>query len=129
MILLDTHTFVWLASDLERLSAKAVACRKKNPEHLYISAITGLEICLLVKRGRLLLPMAPVEYLKKALKQHGIKEIPVDTSLACLSAELPGIHNDPFDRLLVATALSRGLTILTLDQTLPLYPGVSTVWA
>lgn len=62
------------------------------------------------------------------LQQHHVEEIPV-TSTICLSAvALPPLHKDPFDRIIVATAQKRHLTILTSDRIIPTYPDTTTLW-
>jgi len=52
----------------------------------------------------------------------------MDTAIAVASAGLPDVHNDPFDRIIAATALSRGLDVLSKDTVLPRYPGLNVVW-
>lgn len=128
MLLLDTHAFVWLASDQTQLTAAGTSAVRAAAGALCISAITGLEIALLVKRGRLQLPLAAADFVERAARQHGIEEVPVDLAIALHSAALPDIHNDPFDRLIVATALTRGCPVLSKDTVLPQYPGLTVLW-
>ena len=129
MLLLDTHAFVWLASDLDRLPERAKAAVTDNAGALYVSGIMGLEVGLAVKRGRLELPLAPEEFIAEAKRQHGIGEIPVTGAIGCMAASLPDVHNDPFDRILIATARLHGAVILSKDAMFPRYPEVRTVWA
>ncbi len=128
MILLDTHTFVWLASDPARLSKPAYEAIGKFQTGLLLSAVSGWEIALLYKRGRLLLPVAPEVFLERAVARHGIHELPVTRQRALEAVSLPDIHNDPFDRILIAEALGRKCQIITKDSVIPTYPGVSAVW-
>ena len=128
MLLLDTHAFVWLVSDQRRLTRRGKALIRDGAAFLAISSITGLEIALAVKRDRLKLPLPPDDFVVRALHQHGIRELPVTATLGCRAAALPDIHNDPFDRIIIATAQSLGMTILTKDGTIPTYPGVSAAW-
>lgn len=128
MILLDTHAFVWLASDQGQLSAKAKAAMKKDSNSLFISAMTPWEIALLHKKGRLNLPLPPREFVEKAVRHHGIQELPVQRDVAMRAVLLPDIHNDPIDRLLVAEAMHHRCLLVTKDEKIPLYPGVKTVW-
>jgi PIN domain nuclease of toxin-antitoxin system len=129
MILLDTHAFVWLVSDQKKLSRKAISTLEENASALFISSITALEIALLVKRKRLKLPKPPAEFFEIALPHHGIDEIPVDREIALASVALRDLHNDPFDRILVATASCHGLAILSKDERIRHYSGVETLWA
>lgn len=128
MLLLDTHALVWLASDQAQLTPTGEACIRRAAGRLFVSSISGLEIALLVKRGRLDLPLPPQAFIDESLRQHGVEEVPVDTAVAVASVALPDLHNDPFDRIIVATALARGLVVLSKDTTLPRYPGLTVVW-
>ena len=128
MLLLDTHAFVWLASDQARLPRSALDTIRRSAGRLYLSAISALEIGILVKRGRLSLPVAPAEFVERALRQHGIQEMPVDRRIALASTQLPDIHNDPFDRIVIATAQIHDLHILSRDRVIPTYPDTVVVW-
>jgi PIN domain nuclease of toxin-antitoxin system len=128
MLLLDTHVFVWLASAQKHLSLRAKQAILQNADELYISSISALEIAILVKRNRLRLPVGASEFVERALKQHGIHEIPVDRRVAIASATLPDIHHDPFDRIILATALLNDMSILSKDRVIPQYRDVKVIW-
>jgi PIN domain nuclease of toxin-antitoxin system len=128
MLLLDTHAFVWLASDSTRLTQDAKQAIRTHADDLHLSSISALEIGLLVKRERLDLPVAPGAFIERALEQHGVEEVMVDREIALASVGLPDLHNDPFDRIIIATALAGGMSILTKDTVIPTYPGVKTIW-
>jgi PIN domain nuclease of toxin-antitoxin system len=128
MTLLDTHTFVWLASDQKELSAKAAVAIKKDLDSLFISVVTAWEIALLYKKGRLHLALPPPEFVERAIRHHGVQELPLTRELSMASVLLPDIHNDPFDRILVAEALQYRCRLVTKDAKIPLYPGVVTIW-
>jgi PIN domain nuclease of toxin-antitoxin system len=57
-----------------------------------------------------------------------LREVPLDASVACAAAALPALHRDPFDRVIVALAQAHGLTVLTSDENIRKYPGVTTLW-
>lgn len=128
MTLLDTHTFVWLASDQKELSVKAATAIKKDLASLFISVVTAWEIALLHKKGRLHLALSPAEFVERAIRHHGVQELPLTREISMASVSLPDIHNDPFDRILVAEAIHHGCRLVTKDAKIPLYPGVLTVW-
>lgn len=128
MLLLDTHALVWLASDQKNLSDRGKEAIRRAAGRVFVSAISSLEIALLAKRNRLELPLPPDQYFAETLRHHGIVEIPVDSSVALSAAALPDIHNDPFDRLLAATAIVHRLALLTKDTVLPRYPGLNVIW-
>jgi len=128
MLLLDTHALVWLASDQEQLTSRGKTLIREAAGRLFMSAISSLEIAILVKRGRLELPLPPERFVSECLRQHGITEIPLDSPIAMAAAALPDIHNDPFDRILAATAIIHRLELLSKDTVLPRYPGLRVTW-
>jgi PIN domain nuclease of toxin-antitoxin system len=128
MLLLDTHALVWLASDQEQLTDRGRAMIRESAGRLFMSAISSLEIALLVKRSRLQLPLPPEQFVAESMQHHGINEIPVDSAIALAAAALPDIHNDPFDRILAATAIVQRLDLLSKDTVLPRYPGLRVIW-
>jgi PIN domain nuclease of toxin-antitoxin system len=129
MLLLDTHAFIWLASDLRKLPKAAKSALREHAGALYLSGISGLEIALSVKRDRLDLPTDPESFTLRALEQHGIEEIPVSAVIGCRAARLPEIHNDPFDRIIIATAQFHRAKILTKDAVIPDYPDTDVIWS
>lgn len=128
MILLDTHVFVWLASAPGNLSRKAVALIRANAGDLCLSAVSAWEISLLAKKGRLRLPASPEEYVADALDHLRIREVPLTRKTVQYSVALPPVHNDPFDRVLIAESILNGWTLVSSDQVMPKYPGLRLVW-
>ena len=125
-LLLDTSALLHLAAGT--LSATAVDALQ--PSGLAIlSPVVPWELAIKVKAGKLELPLPPLDYCVSLARRHRLT-LPregLDAMLLCAAAELPLIHRDPFDRILVATALRDRLTVLTPDRTIALYP-VSTIW-
>ncbi len=128
MYLLDTCTFMWLVADQKRLSKKAIQLIMKHPQSLFISSITAFEITIKHNKKRIVLPEKPERWISEALEFHNIKEIPLDTKIATVSASLPFIHNDPCDRSIIATAKLNDMTIITCDSVFSKYHGVNVIW-
>ena len=128
MTLLDTHVFVWLASDQGALSPAALAAIKKDRDSLFVSVVTAWEVALLQKKGRLFLPLPPDEFMHGALMHYGVHELQISREIVMAGVALPDIHNDPFDRILVAEALHNKCRIITKGGKIPLYPGVKAIW-
>ena len=128
MLLLDTCTLLWLAADPGKLSLRARNAIRDHVGELYVSAISALEIGLKHRSGRLVLPLAPAKWFAEAVENHGLDEIPVTGAIAALSTELPPLHHDPCDRILVATAHLRRIPIATPDKLIAAYPVVKTLW-
>jgi PIN domain nuclease of toxin-antitoxin system len=94
----------------------------------FASSISIWELGIKVKRGKLALPI-PMEEMVRRLEQGGIVELlPVDTAIWLRSLSLAWEHSDPADRVIVATALSRGVPLLTKDETIRAFDGVVTIW-
>ncbi|MBF0433396.1 MAG: type II toxin-antitoxin system VapC family toxin [Fibrobacteria bacterium] len=128
MLLLDTCTLLWLAADQKKLSPKAAKAIKKSPQLLFVSAISAFEIAIKSKNGKLSLPLSPQEWFSQALEFHGINELPVTGTIAVSSVELPSLHNDPCDRIIIATALENDMRILTSDKLIKEYPQAKIIW-
>ena len=128
MLLLDTHTFIWLASDRSQLPPRLVELIASESDGLFISSITVTEVGLLSNAGRINTYGSCEDFLFKNLKRLGIHEVPIDVRIALASTQLPPIHRDPFDRIIIATAQVHKMTILTKDRTIPTYPKTTAVW-
>ena len=131
MIVLDTHAWIWFASKPEILSKKAktavdAAVKEKN---VFVSSISVWEAALLVKKNRLKLSMDITDWIAKSENLPFIQFIPVSNSIAVKSANLPQpLHQDPADRIIIATALSIGAPIVTKDKKISDYAHVRTIW-
>jgi PIN domain nuclease of toxin-antitoxin system len=126
-ILVDTCTFLWIASDSPRLSkAAAVAFLDPNNER-YMSAASAWEIGIKHAAGRLPLPQKPDVFVPAIREASGIASLPVDEESALHAGRLPALHADPFDRMLIAQAIVHGMTILTPDPEIEQY-AVRVLW-
>jgi PIN domain nuclease of toxin-antitoxin system len=128
MILLDTCTLLWLASDQNRLSRNAKAAISKHAGELFISSISAFEIALKSRKGNIQLPLPSSEWVLEALKHHGIQELPVDSLISIKSVELPLLHNDPCDRFIIASAIQNSMAIVTCDPLIAQYKDVEVIW-
>jgi PIN domain nuclease of toxin-antitoxin system len=128
MLLLDTCSLLWLVASSTELSKIAIKEIQNSAGTIYISAISALEIAIKHKRKKLTLPQAPELWFSHAIELHGISELPVTASICTKSADLADIHNDPFDRLIIATALEYNLTILSPDHNFARYKKVKVLW-
>ena len=128
MILLDTCTLLWLSTDQGKLSPQAKKIISDNAEVLFISAISAFEIALKCRNGRLELPLPVLEWFEETMDFHGIKELEVTSGIAISSVLLPQLHNDPCDRIIVATAQMNALKILTCDEHIKQYKQVEVIW-
>jgi PIN domain nuclease of toxin-antitoxin system len=121
-LLLDTQILLWAAGQPERLSA-AARRQLNNPENeLLFSAASLWEITIKKALGRDDFRVDP-RVLRRGLLDHGYAEIPITSEHAVSVDTLPDLHKDPFDRILLAQALTEGITLITADEQLARYPG------
>jgi len=131
MILLDTHIWIWFLSNPEYLSKKVKAEieRAMAQTKIMVSSISIWETALLVSRNRLKLKNSLDIWLKEAEKLPFISYIPVDNHLFLQSVQLPSsLHNDPADRIIIATAMEQKAILITKDKKLRDYPHVESLW-
>jgi PIN domain nuclease of toxin-antitoxin system len=116
MIVIDTHVLVWALDDDDRLGPKARVLIDRS-ETALLSAISIWEIALLVKKSRLVLKNDLADWVKQALALPSLVLAPLDPAIALDSVTLPGeFHNDPADRIIVATARHHDVPLLTIDR-------------
>jgi PIN domain nuclease of toxin-antitoxin system len=131
MIVLDTHAWIWWVSNPEFLSdkAKQIIDEAVTNRNVLISSISVWEVAILVSRGRLKLTMNPDDWVAASEALPFFDFVPVSNSIALKSVQLPGIlHNDPADRIIIATAISMGAVLVTKDEKIRSYSHVKTVW-
>lgn len=118
--LLDTHVFLWLQTEPARVGS-TLEILKVPDTHLFVSAASAWEIAIKYGLGRLDLPEPPARYVPSRIRAIGATALSVDVLDGAAVAELPPLHRDPFDRLLVAQALRHELTVITADAAIRRY--------
>lgn len=121
-LLLDTHVLLWAAGSPERLSAKAQALLEDPQNELLFSAASLWEIVIKSGLGRSDFQV-DARVLRRSLLDNGYQELTISSEHAVYIDNLPPIHKDPFDRILVAQASFEGITLLTADALVAQYPG------
>lgn len=113
MIVLDTHAWIWWVSKPSNLS-RAAKSRIQNESRIGVSAISCLEVAMLVHKGRITLDRATLEWLEAALAMPKVELFPLTPEVAVtatnLGKEFPG---DPADRIITATALVESAVLVT----------------
>ncbi|MBI4602813.1 MAG: type II toxin-antitoxin system VapC family toxin [Planctomycetes bacterium] len=120
--LLDTCAFLWLCAEPGRLSRKARDALSDPAADLLLSDASVLEIALKWEAKKLALPAPPRAWVTEQAGIWRAAAAPITRAVIYRAAELPALHRDPFDRLLVSTALEGGTTIVTPDQAIHKYP-------
>jgi PIN domain nuclease of toxin-antitoxin system len=125
--LLDTHVFLWMAADPDKLSPRVRKIVREKNNQLYMSAASGWEIALLEKIDRIKLPDEPQRFIPEAMQRLSVLPIPIGFSTAITAAMLPLIHRDPFDRIIIAEAEKEKMIVITKDKKFVEY-GIQSLW-
>lgn len=121
-LLLDTQILLWAAGQPERLSVAARRQLSDSKNELLFSAASLWEIAIKSALGREDFRVEP-RVLRRALLDNGYTELPITSEHAVNIDGLPDLHKDPFDRILLAQAMTEGITLLTSDAQLARYRG------
>lgn len=120
-VILDTHVFLWLQTEPERLGKQLPIIEDRRTE-LLLSVASSWEIAIKSGLGRLSLPDPVERYVPERLRALGARSLPIEQAHALAVAGLPPLHRDPFDRLLVAQARTLKVPIMTADLEIARYP-------
>lgn len=123
-LLLDTHVFLWLQTDPDRLG-EHLQLVEDGRNALLLSAASSWEIAIKYQLGKLPLPEVPDRYVPQRMRWIGAEAVPIEHAHALAVARLPTLHRDPFDRLLVAQASLLELTLVTADPAVADYPATT----
>ncbi len=122
ILLLDTHLLLWAAGEPERLSRKTRRLLEDASSQLWFSAASLWEVAIKHALGREDFQVEP-NRLRRALVVNGWHELAISSDHALATLDLPPIHKDPFDRILIAQAHVERVTLVTSDDIVAQYPG------
>ncbi|PSB45916.1 PIN domain nuclease [Cyanosarcina cf. burmensis CCALA 770] len=120
-LLLDTHIFLWYISGNTQLSPNFRDSIQDPNNNVYLSVVSLWECIIKYQLGKLPLPKSPEIYLPEQRKQHRIDSLKVDEASVARLIQLPPLHRDPFDRLLICQAFEHNLIIVTADTAVMSY--------
>ena len=126
-LLLDSHAFIWWASDPDRLPTGVLSAIADESNDILVSAVTAWEITTKFHLGRLPTVEKIVEDIVHAIALEGFRELPLTVAEAAQAGALRGPNRDPFDRMLIAQALAGDLTLVSNEAVFDSY-GVSRLW-
>ena len=126
-ILVDTHAALWLFNDYEYLSQTASDCLRDENNELFISIASAWEVAIKYSLGKLPGFAGGVRRFLHAINDNPIQLTDIYSEYVEKVEELPCIHRDPFDRIIIATALCEKMVILTADENIQKY-SVSWIW-
>lgn len=123
-LLIDTHVFVWIATGDPRLSSRAIDSVMDPDRQVFLSVVSRWEVVLKQQRHpEFRLPQG----FDKLMQASGFATLDLSFDVPGRLESLPPIHDDPFDRLLIAHAVHEQLTFVTADRNIRRYP-VPTLW-
>ena len=126
-LLIDTHTALWLFNEHEKISSPARDCLLNEESELYISIASAWEIAIKHSLGKLTEFPGGVRLFLSAINENPIEIIPILPEYVEKVEVLKYIHSDPFDRIIISTALCEDMAILTADENIHKY-NVKCVW-
>lgn len=122
MIVLDSHVwFWWINLESDRLPAHWPV-HIEQADRVGVSPVSCYELALAQERKRLEFNCASTDWFARALRPAGVELLPVTPAIACRAVTLSAIHRDPFDRLIIATALEHGAKLASMDGLVVRYP-------
>lgn len=127
--LVDTHVFLWIASDVPRLSDRARQFLTDGTNETFLSAASAWEIGIKAAKGveHLALPEPAADFVRARMARHSLYPLPISVDHALIAGALPHHHRDPFDRLLIAQSQAERLPIITADPDIARYD-VEIIW-
>ena len=122
-LLLDTHAWVWFAIGDVRLKPKTIEAVQAAGRQgkLYLAAISLWEVAMLAAKGRIELGTQTENWLLEASLRTSVTVVPLDAAIAASSCAIELPQGDPADRMIVATALKLGASVLTADEQIQAY--------
>jgi PIN domain nuclease of toxin-antitoxin system len=119
--LVDTSVLIHSLISKPKLNHRALNLLADNSSELYLSAVSSWEIIIKAATGKLVLPERPTEFVTRAMRLMSLQSLDI-THLHALAVDaLPNHHRDPFDRMLIAQAISERMTVLTADRAFQKY--------
>ena len=126
-VLLDTHVFLWWNQGSEHLPKKALRLLADPANSLILSVASAWEIAIKTRAGKLRIPEDAATYVQTRVSHYGMEILPIHLAHALALHNLPALHRDPFDRMLVVQSQIEKLSILTADPEIRRY-AVDSIW-
>jgi PIN domain nuclease of toxin-antitoxin system len=126
--LLDTHVFLWWINDNPRLPVYIRSIIADSKNELFFSAACCWEIAIKYRLGRIKLPQKPDIFIIDQLAKNAVRSLPIHASHALYECNLPNLHRDPFDRIIVSQSKIEKMPVITGDPLIKQYK-VSVIWS
>ncbi len=131
-LLLDTHTLIWSLYATEQIPDTTLEQIRAKKNEVYVSAVSFWEIAIKINIGKLKVDHIPIVDFPKYCLAFGMSLLSLNPNDAVNFSTFssPGIHKDPFDRMLVFLAIKHGFTLVSRDKRMKIYQneGLSLLW-
>jgi PIN domain nuclease of toxin-antitoxin system len=128
MIVIDTHVLAWWTNNNRDQLSQNARRALVDADAVAFSVITAWEVGTLSACGRIDVAPGPTEWLQVVTETYSLTPLPVTVEIAFLAAELHDVLRDPMDSLIVATALTYGIPLVTKDERIQRSGVVATIW-
>ena len=126
-LLLDTHALIWWVINTAQLSPQALSLMLDRRNEIFLSLVSIWEMQLKIQIGKLQLPLPLSQIVEEQQRLNGLQLLSITPEHIYALNQLPFHHKDPFDRLLIAQAMTENLPLLSADTVFPAYP-VQIIW-
>lgn len=126
-LLFDTHSFLWWNDALQMLPAQVLTACQDSRNHLYLSVVGAWEIQIKQQIGKLTIQSPLSEMIERQVEVNRLRILPVRLEHILAIDQLPVLHRDPFDRLLIAQSMTEKLVLISRDRDIRLY-NTDTLW-
>jgi PIN domain nuclease of toxin-antitoxin system len=127
ILVLDTQAFLWFVLDDARISDKARSVMQDPGNDFLLSAASYWEIAIKISVGKYTLPENFADFMERQIAENDLTVLPITVAHAAVVATLPFHHRDPFDRVIIAQAITERVPVLGSDAAVDSYP-VTRVW-
>jgi PIN domain nuclease of toxin-antitoxin system len=125
--LIDTHTLLWSAFTPDKLSLTVRNLVGDDSHRLFVSVVSAYEIANKVRQGKLPQAELLAKNFVESVTSAGFEVLPLEAEVALLAGRLPGVHRDPWDRMIAAQALTLDIPVISIDSKLDTF-GVRRIW-
>ena len=125
--LLDTHAFLWFVLDDKRISTTAKSIIKDSKNEIFFSAASAWEIAIKMKLNRLRIKGNLEPFIIEQLSTNNIVPLSITIYHSLYIEQLPQIHKDPFDRIIIAQSIVENLQLISTDKNIRKY-NIKVVW-
>lgn len=128
-LLLDTHVFIWWTCDPDTIPAQTLKALQNSSNEVFFSSAVSWEVQIKLAIGKITFREPWETIVRREVEKNSFRVLPVTLEHTFSLQNLPPIHKDPFDRMLIAQALTEECILVTNDTLISDYPDVAILWS